>query len=674
MIAGSKPAKRKNTRPKGAGHVGRKVEYLVPERPLTHLVHTIGSALARRIKPVPNAVWFLACAVVLVMSVEVLSLGLSAKNDKKEILGVATSAYSEMNSGAQNLTGNDFQNALTLFDSAQNNLKAASDKLNGYKLVSWAVPSARTADSILRGAYLLASSGKDMASAMQQFDQVKIDSAGTGDIVSLVTENRALLLRSLDNLKAARELFSTDSGVPAEYAQTLAKGREQTTALIGVLQELINLENVYLAMIGGQSKTYLLVFQNYDEMRATGGFIGTYGTLKLSGGKIDRLNIESVYNLDGSIHQQIAAPGPFQPDIKKWGMRDANWFADFPTSAQKLLYFYELGRETADGVIAVTPKLFVDLLRITGPIEMPNYGATLNADNFQTVVQNKTSVEYDKVLNQPKKFLADFAPIFLDRLSSLDKQQKLSMFQALSDAFRQKHILIYSKDSRAQEEIRSMGLAGEIKDTPGDYLSVFNTNMGGTKTDLAIEQKINLESKILSDGSVLDQVRITRQNSDNAMNRDFLRILVPEGSTLVSASGFDRGNLHASEAEGYAPDKDLQAWDQGNLKFNQVFEAHEAGKTEYRGWVETAPQAGKTVTLSYILPFKIKTGFLSGSAPYSLLYQKQPGMVAAQFTASLDFGPYKTDWSSENSNGAGNATLTSDSSTDRLWSFILKHE
>src|SRR6185503_15609297 len=112
----------------------------------------------------------------------------------------------------------------------------------------------------------------------------------------------------------------------------------------------------------------LMLFQNYDEIRGTGGFIGTYGVVKVENGKIQSLKIDSIYDLDGSNYSRIAAPGPFQPEIPKWGMRDANWFADFPTSAKKILQMYEHGVETADGVIAFTPQLFENILNLTGPI------------------------------------------------------------------------------------------------------------------------------------------------------------------------------------------------------------------------------------------------------------------------------------------------------------------
>src|SRR6185369_5710886 len=126
--------------------------------------------------------------------------------------------------------------------------------------------------------------------------------------------------------------FEKVSSIPLDYENTLTTAKQQVSQLAGILDKLVGLENLYLNVFDGQ-KTYLLIFENYDEERATGGFIGTYGVLKVSNGSINKLQISSIYDLDGQIFEQIAAPGPFQPDIKRWGIRDANWFADFPTSA-----------------------------------------------------------------------------------------------------------------------------------------------------------------------------------------------------------------------------------------------------------------------------------------------------------------------------------------------------
>ena len=54
----------------------------------------------------------------------------------------------------------------------------------------------------------------------------------------------------------------------------------------------------------------------------------------------------------------------------QWYFWDANWWADWPTSANKLMWFYEKSNgPTVDGVVSFTPTVMEELLKIIGPIE-----------------------------------------------------------------------------------------------------------------------------------------------------------------------------------------------------------------------------------------------------------------------------------------------------------------
>ena len=44
-----------------------------------------------------------------------------------------------------------------------------------------------------------------------------------------------------------------------------------------------------------QEKTYLIVFQNNNELRSTGGFISSYGILEFKSGIPTKLEVEDVY-------------------------------------------------------------------------------------------------------------------------------------------------------------------------------------------------------------------------------------------------------------------------------------------------------------------------------------------------------------------------------------------
>jgi hypothetical protein len=589
------------------------------------------------------------------------------------VLGSATTAYEDLDSANQSLNEQDFSSAKDKFTSAQRNLASAQNELEKFRLLVLLAPPAKGADNILTGAYFLAEAGKNLTRAVQLFDELSVDSAGisTENFTEKLRQNNALIKNSLLMLSYAREKFNSASSLPGEYAETLEHGKEQIALLDTLLTDLVNLEDLYLSFFGTEPRTYLLVFQNYDEMRASGGFIGTYGSLKYENGAIKQLKIESIYNLDGSLTKQIAAPGPFQPDIKKWGMRDANWFADFPTSAKKLLEFYEMESETADGVIALTPKMFEDILKLIGPIEMSQYGVTLTSENFQEVVQTKTSIEYDKKLNQPKKFLDDFAPIMLNRLSNLGKEEWFTMFQMMKDNFLQKHVMVYSSNPDTQSKIAKLGFDGKIADAPHDYLAIFNSNHGGTKTDLDVEQHINFKSKIAGNGTITNTVTITRHNSADLPNKNFMRVLVPQGSTLMESSGFIEKDQLPSQSEGFTTDPQLAEWDKGEQKGN-TFVRTEAGKTEFTGWTDTPGKGASVVVFKYEIPLKIKTSLFNPTQSHSLIFQKQPGSRTTQIEGTWELPGKKIEWASANvSQGSDRASFTSLGATDESWGIII---
>lgn len=615
---------------------------------------------------------FAIAGLILVVSLNSVSYLSSAKNASGEILGAATSAYTDLHAAGKNVGTQDFGAAQQLFDAAVSNIKIAQDKLNNFRALKWFAPQANSTDHVLKGAGFLAEAGKNLARALDLFGELKVSSHGIETIGfnDKLKANRQLLVASRELVLKASDEFNSAKSLPFDYSATLDSAKQQVLELDSILQKLVGLEDLYLSLFD-QNKTYLLIFQNYDEQRATGGFIGTYGVLKTDNGTISKLKIQSIYQLDSQIYEQIAAPGPMQPLNKRWGIRDANWFADFPTSARKLLYFFEKGSETADGVISVTPKMFEDFLNLTGPVKMDQYGITLTADNFQQVVQFKTSFDYEKKLNQPKKFLSDFAPVLLDRLIGLNKDQWFEVFQIFQDNLNSRQMILYSKDPSTQKQIEDSGFAGQILNTDYDYLFINNSNLGGTKTDLSMDQSVKLQSKILSDGSVMNTLNITRKNSADARNLNYLRVLVPLGSQFVSAQGFDDYPYYDSVARGLRTDPDLAAWDAGEMH-SDVFVRTETGKTEFAGWLATAPGDERSATLTYMLPFKINEDALNNAQPYSLLLQKQSGAKPFHFEGSVVLGQFKSKWLGPDVSSSGNIiNFGSETNTDDFWPFLM---
>lgn len=626
-----------------------------------------------RIGPILSFAILAMISMSLVYSLTYLS---RARSVAGQILGDATSAYQDLSLASGSLQNQDFDQASSFFKSAQDSLLLAQQEFDQYRFAGLVASQARSAGNVLDGAYLLSEAGRNLSTALGLFDDLKVDSGGiqTAGFTVKLQENHRLLSNALSLTIQAEEKLKSSSGLPNDYQQIVARAQQDIQRLSGVLRNLVELEDLYLSFFGSQEKTYLLVFQNPDEMRATGGFIGTYGILKIDNGGIKSLKIDSIYDLDGRITKRIASPGPFQPVIIQWGIRDANWFADFSLSATKLLYFLEQSQETADGVIAVTPKLFEDLLGLVGPIYMDQYGIVLTQSNFQKLVQYKTSVDYDREENEPKKFLADFAPILLNRLSDLKKEDWFRLFQILRNNLAEKYILLYSKNTQTQEKISQLNFSGEISPASGDYLAVINSNMGGTKTDLQTGQKVDLTTKILNDGTVINYLRLNRFNASPQFNRNFLRVLVPMGSQLISIDGVESGLHLASSSEGLIQDPHLAAWDQGELMWDRVFVRSESGKTEFSAWMTTQAQTASEVLFVYRLPFKIKPGIINPTRSYEILIQKQAGSLPYEFHQHLDAQSQTPVWTTANTVVSQGIDFTSTTQKDDYWAVILKNE
>ncbi|HUW96262.1 MAG TPA: DUF4012 domain-containing protein, partial [Anaerolineae bacterium] len=104
-----------------------------------------------------------------------------------------------------------------------------------------------------------------------------------------------------------------------------------------------------------EPRTYLLLAQNEHELRATGGFISSVALLRVDNGKIVDFDFRDSYAVD-----DLTQPHPDAPEALErymlsqiWLLRDANWYPDFPTSAQVARDLYQLDQGVlVDGVVA----------------------------------------------------------------------------------------------------------------------------------------------------------------------------------------------------------------------------------------------------------------------------------------------------------------------------------
>jgi hypothetical protein len=507
----------------------------------------------------------------------------------------------------------------------------------------------------------LLEAGNEITKAMVMVSQVAEDFSTLNDnseyelsLSEFILNLESKTLLAEEHLILAGEKINEvdPADLPIDYQEEVVKIKSNFPKVLRFLTEFNQKQFILKDLLGHNGhRKYLFLFQNNHEMRATGGFIGSYGLLNIHNGEVQDFFIDGIFNPDGQLSARVVPPEPIQKISTNWSTHDANWYPDFPTSARKIAWFYEkTGGPTVDGIITLTPTVMKKLLKITGPIEMPDYEVVIDSENFMENIQFEVEIDYDKEENQPKKIIADLAPKILERVFSTDGMKNISQnLQVLSESLSEKHILIYSENSDVQKIISDLGWSGEVLETKKDYLMVVNSNINGYKTDGVIDQKIEHEIDIEEDGSVIDTVTVERFHNGgnskfdwwNQVNANYMRVYVPSGSELLEATGHTRESIDPPvnyDKLGFQRDAFVDSIE-NSVKIDketgtEIWE--EAGKTVFGNWVYVSPQEKVELVYKYRLPFKLNIDRFSEKMDnYSILYQKQSGMETSTLKTEI---------------------------------------
>ncbi|MEA1926320.1 MAG: DUF4012 domain-containing protein [Patescibacteria group bacterium] len=610
---------------------------------------------------------FAAIAIMMTISFTGLiyvSYGFQIKNDVQvlgeQAIGHLELAKQEMKQKDFNSANANFEKAVLSFAQAQEQI----DKIGGDMLDIFSelpiLSKISSGKNVISAGNDLTMSAKELSAATALLS-ASDDSLGgeQGSPISLIDVFLKVdkhVLKGEEHLENARSHVEKVriEDLPAEYQEKFRKAKQVIPVAISAIEIFHQHSEIFLELLGNNgSRKYLLLFQNNQEIRPTGGFIGSYGLLSISNGNVKKFIIDGIFNPDGQFREDIIPPRPLQKVTAGWSTHDANWFPHFPASAEKIASFYEkTGGPTVDGIITMTPTVMEKMLEVTGPIRMDEYEMIIDSDNFIRETQYEVEENYDREENQPKKFLADLAPEILNRLFNVSDAASVSKAViALSGALKEKQILLYSFEDSVQEVISKRGWSGEIRQTKGDFLMVVNTNINGYKTDGVIDETISHKAEIMPDGTIINTVSIRRTHNGgdadyewwNKVNSDYMRVYVPKGSELILVSGQTRELIEPPldyEKLGFKTDPDI-AREEENMIIDEktgtrVYEEEE--KTVFANWVYVSPKETAEIEYVYRLPFKIDLN-KNNERPdtYSLLVQKQSGSIGSEFGSTVEF-------------------------------------
>ncbi len=386
-------------------------------------------------------------------------------------------------------------------------------------------------------------------------------------------------------------------------------------------------------------QTYLVVLQNADELRPTGGFIGTIGLVTMDGGAITHLAFQDVYALDGAVQATWTDQPPEiltrHLGVRAWFLRDSNWSPDFTVAAQRLMDVYDRELQLAhvphvpvQGVIALQPSFFERLLRLTGPLSVQ--GKTFHAGNFFDQLEYDVEIGFlkdGKPVHQRKEIVSDIGAVLITRLMEQPFSRWPEILNAVVTSLEEKDVLVYARTVNTQRLLDAYQWTGRIAPASQDYLWVIDANLAALKTDGVMQKDIHYQLDARNSQQSIATVTLTYHNTNRQIDwrhtryRDYVRVFVPEGSELVSSTG---AMLNDTSKTG------------GRIVSGTVDVMHDLGKTVFGAFWSIEPGETRTLSFTYKLPSAL---LLSQERKdlYTLLVQRQPG-AETRLTLDLNFG------------------------------------
>lgn len=627
-------------------------------------------------------VWRLA-AFLLVF---VLAVGafLQTKALEETLASESRAAIAHFEEGAQALLRDDPENARIAFSEASRTFAHIRTKTFSRSFAMAALARVPLASSRVNAAERLLFAGEhgargaaELARALELWGQTPHNNklyAGQAD-PSRLPETlldsdtaglvREAVLEAASHFDAAREHLAriSEKSVPKKYASQLQALKQTLGQLEGSSQSFQELSRAVLAVLGFDRPTFLLVvLQNSSELRPTGGFLGNVLELTLQNGTIATMRMRDAYDIDGQIAHHTVPPKPIQDISTAWSLHDANWFRDFPTSAAVISGFYEeVEGRTPDGVIAVSSQVLEDVVGTTGPLTLSS-GLEIQAGSA-TDTFNRLGLEQKPGQTLQTGALSELAELLRSRIASLHHDEKKLLLQALLDATARHDISAWFRDPAQENLAGLLGVDGVLKPPPHDFLAVVHANINGFKTDAALREEQILSTRLDEQGELVHTLTLVRAHTApkfsrdplyGRVNKDYVRIYVPQGSQLLAASGITHDPYEPPidyAASGYKVNPRLAATEASSRTHPsgvEIFE--ESGLTVFGAWLFVSPGEATTAVFEWKPPRRVVAAQDSGALSWTMEILKQPGWIP-HFSAEIAASGRRLRWRHPNAQG-----------------------
>ncbi|MBC7724927.1 MAG: DUF4012 domain-containing protein [Burkholderiaceae bacterium] len=427
--------------------------------------------------------------------------------------------------GARSLLAkNELEATVPLAEKVKAALIAGDQSATGASIVELAnharAASALTSDPI----YAIAQSVPFVGPNLTAFRQVTVTIdhiIGTGllPLASLAVTFEAGTLGPVDGAFQVQPLI--DAAPTLETADRIMREAQRdlaaidTSATIGAVTDAVarvdsvvnnaavsvatasNVATLLPAMLGTtEDRTYLLMFQNNAEVRATGGLPGALAIVNTSKGRFslgEQSSATKFPHYPAPVLPLDRATASLHPEVGQF-MQDVNETPDFPTAAAlaREMWRREKG-VSVDGVISIDPVALSYILKATGPVTVST-GDVLDSKTVVDFLLSGVYAKYPDPVTQDSVF-ADAAQAVFSAIAtgSLDQGE---LRDALAKASSERRILIWNTREAEQKVLAGTHFAGTLPKTNagGDLIGVYLNDASGAKMDYYLDAATTVTS------------------------------------------------------------------------------------------------------------------------------------------------------------------------------------
>lgn len=386
----------------------------------------------------------------------------------------------------------------------------------------------------------------------------------TVDVSQLSAAAPALETAAATLARDEQRVANSDPSYIGLVADARSELLDQLRQLAGSTAAGARVAKIGPSMLGGSgARRYFVGFQNTAEARGTGGLIGGYAIVTANRG---RLHVDKLAS-DAEFPKVRHPATDLDPD---WLRRYRPFYANslwvntnvgpsVPDAAHAWASLWQQATgQRIDGAVALDPTALAEIIRVTGPIQVPGLGE-VDADRVVPLIgaeQYRMFPSLDpRDVTARKRVVLGVAGGAIDAILAGRGDVK-TLFATLGKLAGARHLFLESQRPAEQGVLVEGGLAGELPVTnrPFALASVFNS--AGSKLDYYLDGSTDyLVQRATSHNRVVD-LTVTLHNgapanppayaavrSDNPPpstkpgdNRLYLQVYATDGAVLTAAT------------------------------------------------------------------------------------------------------------------------------------------